>query len=272
MTKKQFDRFIFDDDILKELPEFKTENKKKKRNYSDNKKVLFRDNLSQLVEPVESFMLSIPRSSALDSKVEEELEEDYKRISNDIQEPYMFRKPKIEINSLDVSDLASHIESTRQNMRSMTSSEMREFGLYSGELSGESDEEKSQESSKKSLDISVHSEIDGPNISMKAESISLENGEIVNQSKQEISYDDKKGHYRFEKNGNVSEGEIEAETYSDFLKKIYEPLIGHQISSSELSLESHSDLESKSHESKISAESQPNELIINISHEQEEKQ
>ena len=285
MTKKHFDDFIFDDDILKELPEFKPHNATtglKKRRTRDNKKVLFRDNLSQMVEPVESFMLSVPRSEALDSQVLEDLEDDYKNISNNISDsaPH-FKKPVININSLDVSDIDSRFDNSNQYMRSMTSSEVKYWGLDSeSQLEDKSIElesveepsgEKSAESvDKKSLDLSVHGEIDGPNIVVRAESISTENDKVIHSSKQELSYEDKKGHYRFENNGSVSEGDVEAESYNEFLKKIYEPLIGHQMtSSSDISLESGEE-DDKSRESQISAESKPNELIINISHEEEE--
>lgn len=293
MTKKHFEHFIFDDDILGELPEFNTNSKKpnlKKRNNTDNKKVLFRDNLSQMVEPVESFMLSIPHSDALDSQVLEELEDDYKQISSDL-EVDRFKRPVLDINSMEISNVKDDSRFDGSSyMRSMTSSEVRELipqslqdelnedSIQLGSIEREEDTrtrsseieedklEDEEEEKSKSLDVSVHSEVKGPNLLIKTEAISMENGRVVNESKGEISFENKKGHYKFEKDGSVSEGDVEADSYNDFLKKIYEPLLGEQLMSSDLSADENIS-KSESESSNVSTEQKPNELIINISHD-----
>jgi hypothetical protein len=103
-------------------------------------------------------------------------------------------------------------------------------------------------------------------IKMSSASISVLNDEIVNKSEFEMSYDGKTGNYKLDKNGNISEGEVAADSYAEFLSKIYEPLMGMKESMSDYTVDTGS-LSSEEDVVKSPSDKGSDELIINISHE-----
>jgi hypothetical protein len=103
-------------------------------------------------------------------------------------------------------------------------------------------------------------------IKMSSASISVLNDEIVNKSEFEMSYDGKTGNYKLDKNGNISEGEVAADSYAEFLSKIYEPLMGMKDSMSDYTVDTGS-LSSEEDVVKSHSDKGSDELIINISHE-----
>ena len=107
-------------------------------------------------------------------------------------------------------------------------------------------------------------------IKMSSASISVVNDEIVNKSEFEMSYDGKTGNYKLDKNGNISEGEVVADSYAEFLSKIYEPLMGMKESMSDYTVDTGS-LSSEEDVVKSPSNKGSDELIINISHDEEKK-
>ena len=107
-------------------------------------------------------------------------------------------------------------------------------------------------------------------IKMSSASISVLNNEIVNKSEFEMSYDGKTGNYKLDKNGNISEGEVAADSYAEFLSKIYEPLMGMKESMSDYTVDTGS-LSSEEDAVKPTSNQGSDELIINISHDEEKK-
>ena len=83
------------------------------------------------------------------------------------------------------------------------------------------------------------------------------NGNLVDKKETDISYDGEKGHYKINDNGNVKESEVQADSYAEFLKKIYEPLMNKDDSISDFTIGSE-DAEENDEDA---------ELIINISHD-----
>ena len=213
MKRSTFQEFIFDDDILGEIPSFKKKNVKQT-------KVLFKSDLDNLIEPVESTMLSIPRSDILDSEIADELED-----SREISESIKQKKPLI----IDIHSFNAESEEEEDLSKELSNS----LGTY----------DLTVDSSEKRQDTIF---------AIKAESLSLEDNKVISHNKAELSYDGKTGHYRTEKNGSVNEGSVEADDYRDFLKKIYEPLVGKLESDQSLSSED--------------TEVPSNELIVNIEH------
>jgi hypothetical protein len=107
-------------------------------------------------------------------------------------------------------------------------------------------------------------------IKMSSASISVLNDKIVNKSEFEMSYDGKTGNYKLDKNGNISEGEVVADSYAEFLSKIYEPLMGMKESMSDYTVDTGS-LSSEEYVVKPPSNQGSDELIININHDEEKK-
>jgi len=131
-----------------------------------------------------------------------------------------------------------------------------------------SDSEKSTD--KKS--ISFNLDQSNSNMVFSARSISIVNNKVDKKSEIDISYDGNKGMYKVDINGIHSEGEVEADSYADFLNKIYQPLMGIKNSVSDYTVDSGTSSSENESEESISIE-KPNdsELTINIKHNKENK-
>jgi hypothetical protein len=100
--------------------------------------------------------------------------------------------------------------------------------------------ENAANSSNKSLNLFLKIEKIDYHISISSISLSKENDK-VNSNEMNISFDGKKGHFTVNNNGNVNEKIIETDSYTDFISKIYEPLMGRNNSISDFTIESGND-------------------------------
>jgi len=100
--------------------------------------------------------------------------------------------------------------------------------------------ENAANSSNKSVNLFLKMEKNDDHISISSISLSKENDK-VNSNEMNISFDGKKGHFTVNNNGNVSEKIIETDSYTDFISKIYEPLMGRNNSISDFTIESGND-------------------------------
>jgi hypothetical protein len=100
--------------------------------------------------------------------------------------------------------------------------------------------ENAANSSNKSVNLFLKMEKNDDHISISSISLSKENDK-VNSNEMNISFDGKKGHFTVNNNGNVNEKIIETDSYTDFISKIYEPLMGRNNSISDFTIESGND-------------------------------
>jgi hypothetical protein len=98
--------------------------------------------------------------------------------------------------------------------------------------------ENAEASTNKSINFFLKMEKIDDHISISSVSVSKEDNKPVDLKETSVSFDGKKGNISINKNGVLSEKVIETDSFTDFISKIYEPLMGRNNSISDSSLDS----------------------------------
>jgi len=98
--------------------------------------------------------------------------------------------------------------------------------------------EQTDSSVNKSVNFFLKMEKIDDHISINSVSVSKEDDKPIDLKETSISFDGKKGNISVNKNGILSQKEIKTDSFSDFISKIYEPLVGRNNSISDSTLDS----------------------------------